>query len=286
MRLIPILLTGLFLTAGSAAFADERRLPPPTTPPELRKPTPPPAEAKTEVEQLRAQTPEAFYNEERPEQYKSLVDILAKDQYEKEQGYRFDKIIRGDHHRKRIALTFDDGPHQKYTIQLLDILKQTHTPATFFVVGKQVEKFPTLVALEMIEGHEVGDHTYDHVNLTKIPPHLIEYELDQCNQAIQNATGDRVRLFRPPGGDYNNDVVRVAAERNYITVLWTDDPGDYANPGAEVIYQRTVSRLEDGALLLLHDGIEETISVLPSIIAEARRQGYEFVTVSQLALEK
>lgn len=120
----------------------------------------------------------------------------------------------------------------------------------------------------------------------KIPPHLIGYELDQCDKVIKKYTGSSVRYFRPPGGDYNGDVIHEAAKRGYITSLWTDDPGDYARPPKEVINKRTIDPLEDGAILLLYDGIPETIEVLPEIIKEARRLGYEFVTINQLAMNR
>ncbi len=239
------------------------------------------------MEQVRKTQPQIFYNRtDFPEQYRSLIDLEARDEYEREQGYKFDKIIRGNLRKKEIALTFDDGPHPIYTLSLLNILRNTRTPATFFVVGKQVVKYPVLVQLEVIEGHEVGNHTYDHVNLTKIPAELIDYELTQCDRAIKNATGSSVRYYRPPGGDYNGDVIRAAAHLDYVTTLWTDDPGDYASPGASVVLDRTLKDLEPGAILLLHDGIPETIQILPQLISEARKRGFTFVTISQLAKDR
>jgi peptidoglycan/xylan/chitin deacetylase (PgdA/CDA1 family) len=185
-----------------------------------------------------------------------------------------------------LALTFDDGPHLVYTDELLAVLAKTHTKATFFVIGKQVDKYPQLVRAEMLQGEEVGNHTYDHVNLTQIPPELIGFELDECDRAIKRACGATARFFRPPGGDYDLDVIREATRRSYITTLWTDDPGDYAKPGADVVLQRTLDRLENGAIILLHDGIPETVDILPALITEARKRGYEFVTLSELAKER
>ena len=124
--------------------------------------------------------------------------LLAKNQYARDLHYRFNKILRGDPHRRQIALTFDDGPHPVYTLRLLDVLRRTHTPATFFVVGEQVQKNPGLVRLEVAEGNEVGDHTFDHVNLTVVPPELVAYEVSACDRAITKATGAPVRFFRPP----------------------------------------------------------------------------------------
>lgn len=243
-----------------------------------------PAKAKAQVQAVRHILPDAFFNSPSfPERYRPYANLLAKDEHEQEQGYKFNKMIRGDIRKQRIALTFDDGPHPVYTLQLLEILRRTHTPATFFVVGKQVEKNPALVQLEVAEGHEVGNHTFDHVNLTLIPPELIGYELDECDTVIKKATGSSVRFFRPPGGDYNGDVVREAAKRGYITTLWTDDPGDFSKPPADVILKRTLDHLENGAIILLHDGIPQTMQVLPQLIDEAHRRGYQFVTISQLA---
>lgn len=240
--------------------------------------------AKAQVKAVRQVLPSAFYDSPNfPERYRPYLTLLAKDEYEQERGYKFNKIIRGDIRKQRIALTFDDGPHPVFTLQLLDILRRTHTPATFFVVGKQVEKNPALVQLEVAEGHEVGNHTYDHVNLTMIPPELIAYELDECDAAIKKATGSSARFFRPPGGDYNGDVIRDAAKRGYITTLWTNDPGDFQKPPADVILKRTLEHLENGSIILLHDGIPQTLQVLPQIIEGARKRGYQFVTVSQLA---
>jgi peptidoglycan/xylan/chitin deacetylase (PgdA/CDA1 family) len=218
-----------------------------------------------------------------PEKYRPVIMLKARDEYEKEQGIQFDKILRGNKTKKMIALTFDDGPHAVFTLKLLNILKATHTPATFFLVGKQVDKFPTLVQLELLEGHEIGNHTYDHVELTQIPPQLIGFELDECDRAIKRATGALPRFFRPPGGDYDDNVIKEASRRKYIIALWTDDPADYAKPGADVVLQRCLDHLDNGAVILLHDGIPETISILPALIAEARKRGYEFVTMSELA---
>ncbi len=231
-----------------------------------------------------ASLPPSFYNAPSFSQNARPYEmLLAKNQYARDQSCRFNKILRGDTRRPQIALTFDDGPHPVYTLQLLDILRRTHTPATFFVVGEQVEKNPGLVRLEVAEGNEVGDHTYDHVNLTLIPPELVAYEVGRCDAAITKATGAPVRFFRPPGGEYNGEVLREAAGQGCITTLWTDDPGDFMKPAPAVIEKRTLAHLENGAIILLHDGIPETLEALPGIISAARQRGYQFVTVSQLA---
>ena len=279
-----------FLALTLPACAGQPKLLPPKMPTKLPvksalvKSVPSKASARAQVQAVRQVLPTAFYDSPTfPEKYRPYLTLLAKDQYEEERGFKFNKIIRGDIRKQRVALTFDDGPHPVYTLQLLDILRRMHTPATFFVVGKQVEKNPALVQLEVAEGHEVGNHTYDHVNLTVIPPELIAYELDECDAAIKKATGSSARFFRPPGGDYNGDVIRDAAQRGYITTLWTNDPGDFLRLPSDVILKRCLDHLENGAIILLHDGIPQTMQILPQLITEARKRGYQFVTVSQLA---
>ena len=250
----------------------------------VKKPAPghAPPKAHLVVHQQQPAGPKANVESYTPERYRPLVMLKARNEFEAAHGYRFDKIIRGDGHKKQIALTFDDGPHQAYTLQLLNVLKEMHTPATFFVVGRQVEKFPELLKKEAAEGFEIGNHTYDHIDLTQIPPELISYELDQCDFVIKRTTGKSVRFFRPPGGNYDHNVIREAVRRKYVTALWTDDPADYARPPAHVILKRSLDRLENGAIILLHDGIPETIEILPELITEARRRGYEFVLMSTL----
>jgi peptidoglycan-N-acetylglucosamine deacetylase len=218
--------------------------------------------------------------------YTSILQARARNEYAREQTCKLYKIQRGNPNIKEIALTFDDGPHKVYTRKLVEVLNSLHVPATFFLVGKQVVKYPQLVQLEVMDGYEVGNHTYDHVNLTKIPPSRVGYELDACGLAIERATGSPVRFFRPPGGDVNAAVVHEATQHNYIVTLWTNDPGDYAKPGSDILLQRSLDKLQNGAIVLLHDGMPETMAVLPSLVAEGRRRGFTFVTLSELVQSK
>jgi peptidoglycan/xylan/chitin deacetylase (PgdA/CDA1 family) len=212
-----------------------------------------------------------------------LLQENARRSYDAEQAVTINRFVRGNTHKRLVALTFDDGPHENWTLRLIAELKATHTPATFFLVGKQVDKFPELVQLEVLNGFEIGNHTYDHVDLTQIPPELIGFELEECDRAIRRATGSGARFFRPPGGERDPIVQKEAAKRHFVTALWTDDPGDYAKPGADVVLQRTLDHLDNGSIVLLHDGIPDTLSMLPTFIKDARMRGYEFVTLSQLA---
>jgi peptidoglycan/xylan/chitin deacetylase (PgdA/CDA1 family) len=217
---------------------------------------------------------------------KSLLAQRARNDYNEEKGIHFTKIQRGNTHIKDIALTFDDGPHQVYTRKLLDVLNNLHVHATFFLVGKQVVKYPQLIQLEVLDGDEVGNHTYDHVNLTKIPSSRVGYELDACDLAIERAIGAPVTFLRPPGGDFNPAVINEVARRYYVTALWTCDPGDYAKPGSDFLLQRSIDKLQNGSIVLLHDGMPETMAILPALVTEARRRGFRFVTMSELVHAK
>ena len=215
---------------------------------------------------------------------KSVLALLAQHQAELDHGIRLHKLMHGDRQQKYIALTFDDGPHPAFTRRLLALLKQYHVKATFFVVGEMAEKYPDLVQAEVADGHCIGNHTYHHVNLTKISPDKVALEIAACNEVVKHITGHTPHLFRPPGGDYNHQIAEISEALHATLVLWSNDPGDYAKPGAQVIEQRllTQPQVKGGAIILVHDGIEQTFDILPHLICALRRQGYEFVTIDQM----
>jgi len=192
------------------------------------------------------------------------------------------KFVRGDRTRREVALTFDDGPHPGKTEPLLAILKEHGVPATFFVVGKMAERYAHLVRAELADGHEVGNHTYHHVNLTRVKPHTVAEEIAACDEVLKGISGQSAHLFRPPGGQYSNSVAEIARRVGYTTILWTADPGDYASPGGDVILHRTLHDVANGGIILLHDGIDETLAILPRLIRYLHAQGYRFVTTSEL----
>lgn len=218
--------------------------------------------------------------------YRSSDELRAQEIRDSRKGLNMPKLGRGSPELKELALTFDDGPHGELTERLLSILKRENVPATFFVIGKMVKKFPDVTREIVRDGHILGNHTFSHVTLTKIPTPLIETEFKACNDIVYRTTGVSMRFCRPPGGDYNADVINAATRLGLTTVLWTDDPGDFARPNPAVLEDRTLERLSSGGIILLHDGVEETMQVLPRIISFAKSRGFRFVTIRQLAAHR
>ena len=194
-------------------------------------------------------------------------------------GFGDRTLKRGSPNRKWVALTFDDGPHPNTTPRLLSILKAHHAKATFFLVGMMAEAYPDLVLEEQQAGHLIANHTYHHVNLTKIHDNDVGTELEACGLVLQHITGQKPKFFRPPGGDYNPVVLKIAENLGYRMVLWTDDPGDYSNPGNQVIVSRLLKRLSQGGILVLHDGPLQTLDILPKILSSLEKEGYTLVTL-------
>jgi peptidoglycan/xylan/chitin deacetylase (PgdA/CDA1 family) len=228
---------------------------------------------------------DAFWARAKIEVYRSAGELAAQRARELRKGLQYDILPHGDPRAKSVALTFDDGPHPAYTPQLLAILQKERVPATFFVVGEMAERHPDLVRGERAAGHVVGNHTFHHVNLTKIPLGEVLAEWQACQDVVKSITGETMAYCRPPGGDYDDAVVRAAMSIGLTTVLWTDDPGDYASPGAKLVETRVLDRMGNGGIILLHDGVQQTLDILPGLIEHLRARGYRFVTVSDMRAE-
>lgn len=201
--------------------------------------------------------------------------------------------------KKKIALTFDDGPDAEWTPQILDILKREHVPGTFFLIGTNAEANPALVKRILADGNEIGSHTYTHPNLSDIPPEAVSLEMNATQRLLEALTGRSVRFFRPPylGDAEPTDAdqilpVEVAQKMGYIAVGEHVDPVDWALPGVNKIIQRSLDQVHGAKsssprnIILLHDAggdRSETVAALPTIIEKLKAQGYTFVTVSDLA---
>src|SRR5690349_11781091 len=186
-----------------------------------------------------------------------------------------------------VALTFDDGPSPDYTATILTTLEQTHTPATFFVVGTNVQQSPALVRREADDGFVLGIHTWDHPDMTTLSPQQRQWELAATAQAMHTVLGADYCLpfWRPPFGAYNDAVVTQARSLGLSTVTWDVDPRDWSDPGVKVIVNRVLSAVHPGAIILMHDGYRDrlqTAQALPLIIKGLKRRGYVPVTLPDL----
>lgn len=194
----------------------------------------------------------------------------------------YDEVWHVHTQRKDIALTFDDGPYPFYTPLLLHVLDRSNVHATFFVVGRSAQSFPELVMRIVADGDELGNHTFNHIPLTKLSDQQIEDQILEDGSLLRRLGGEPVSLFRPPHGRFNLHVVVIARELGYHTIFWSDSPDDVKDISPAVIVHRVVSTASPGGIILLHSGEYRTIEALPTIIDRLRAEGYRFVTVSQL----
>jgi peptidoglycan/xylan/chitin deacetylase (PgdA/CDA1 family) len=183
-----------------------------------------------------------------------------------------------DTDRKVVALTFDDGPSE-YTDRYLDVLREKSVPGTFFEIGQEMPGREATMRRILREGDEIGDHTENHV---EYPGYA---QIADAADRIEEYTGFKPCLFRPPGGAVNSGVVATAGSLGMKTITWDVDPRDWSLPGTEEIYSNITSNAGPGSIILMHDGggpRDETLAALPRIIDALRARGYGFETVSAL----
>src|SRR6266700_3571229 len=195
----------------------------------------------------------------------------------------------GEH---QVAITFDDGPDPRWTPKILEILKAANLKAAFFLVGTNAEHYPGLVRRIVDEGHEIGNHTYYHPNLALCWPEHVRLELNATQLLLETITGRATALFRPP---YAADTspsqlselipLQIAEDLNYLVVLESIDPEDWAKPGADIILQRVKQQRRDGSIILLHDAggdRSQTVEALPRILEWLHTRGDTVVPLSTL----
>lgn len=182
-----------------------------------------------------------------------------------------------------IALTFDDGPHPTFTPRLLDILKARNVKATFYVLGQNARNYPHIIRRMLAEGHEIGNHTWNHPSLTSVSESSARDQMNRTAQTITSLTGYHMRTMRPPYGATNQHIKNwMYSDYGYPTILWTVDPLDWKRPGASVVTSRIVAGTRPGAIILAHDIHAGTIDAMPATIDTLLSKGYRFVTVCQL----
>ncbi|MDR1701716.1 MAG: polysaccharide deacetylase family protein [Sporomusaceae bacterium] len=184
---------------------------------------------------------------------------------------------------KVVALTIDDGPHQVTTPMLLKVLEEKKVKATFFILGTNAENNLHLVAREAAAGHEVANHGYSHKKLSGLSVAEMEEEINKT-EALLLRVSEKPLFFRPPYGSYNDQTVTALKDKGYTTVLWTVDSNDWRLPNPEQIAQNVIQAVAPGKIILMHDGQYPipTIDALPIIIDSLRKDGYDFVTMSEL----
>ncbi len=186
--------------------------------------------------------------------------------------------------RKQIALTFDGAWGNEDTATLLEILDRQDIKATFFFTGGWVSAFPEDIKTIAEKGHEIGNHSENHKQMSTLSLEQCKEELIKVHEKVKELTGNEMTLFRPPYGDYNDTVIKAANELGYHVIQWDVDSLDWKDYGADSIFRTVTSHkhLGNGSIILMHNGAKYTKDALEKIIIELKKQGYEFVTVSNL----
>ena len=182
---------------------------------------------------------------------------------------------------KVIALTFDDGPGP-YTAHLLDVLDQYGAKATFFLIGSKVSSQANVVRSIHARGHQLGNHSWSHPELPKLPVNQIAGEIDRTNDAIKQATGVTPAILRPPYGAVNGVVLEQLRLRGMSSILWSVDTRDWADRNSDIVCSRAVAGARPGAIILMHDIHQTSVNAVPCILSALKQQGYSFVTVQGL----
>jgi peptidoglycan/xylan/chitin deacetylase (PgdA/CDA1 family) len=189
---------------------------------------------------------------------------------------------------RAIALTFDDGPHPQYTPALLQVLDRYNIPVSFFWLGACVNRVPTMARDIYQRGYWIGLHGYDHTSFPFLKPDVLKQSLENTQDAIAQACQidpDNIRDVRPPNGLFTPQTLNLLQQWNYRPVMWSVVPEDWERPGVCVVVQRVLRQVQNGSLIVLHDGyyggqdVAETAAIL---IPQLLQQGYQFVTIDQL----
>lgn len=186
--------------------------------------------------------------------------------------------------QKKIALTFDAAWGNEDTAELLSILERNQIHATFFLTGGWVDSYPDDVKAIASAGHDIGNHSQTHPEMSKLSKDQIQEELMSVHEKVKELTGQNMCFFRPPYGDYNNLVIQTATECGYLSIEWNIDSLDWKNYGVQSIIDRTAesSELSNGSIILMHNGAKYTKDALETVILSLKAKGYEFVTLSEL----
>lgn len=191
-------------------------------------------------------------------------------------------VLSGSVDYKKIALTFDDGPHPYYTEQLLDGLKERGVVATFFVTGEHATLHPDVIRRMHEEGHMIGNHTYSHIQLKNNNREEFKEELVATSEVIEEIIEKEVIYVRPPYGTWDKS---LEEELNMIPVLWTVDPLDWCSDNVACVVRKVTEKVGENDIILLHDYYETTVTAALKIVDELKEEGYVFVTVEEILFD-
>ncbi|MCD8012249.1 MAG: polysaccharide deacetylase family protein [Lachnospiraceae bacterium] len=196
----------------------------------------------------------------------------------------FDEEGPGDswEEAKRVALTFDDGPHPVYTVELLDGLAERGVCATFFVIGENIPGNEAIIERMDQEGHLIGNHTYDHVKISDLSVEEACEQVEKTSALIREITGKDTEYVRPPFGAWRKD---LECSFEMFPVLWDVDPLDWTTKNTSDVVRRVLEATEPDDIILLHDCYDSSVEAALQIVDALTEQGYEFVTVDELILE-
>jgi peptidoglycan/xylan/chitin deacetylase (PgdA/CDA1 family) len=185
---------------------------------------------------------------------------------------------------KFVALTFDDGPSNKRAIDIVNILENHKSKATFFLLGERINKKTSEVVSNIYTaGHEIGNHSWSHKKLTSLSNEEQFQELEKTNTAIKHITEQDIKWFRPPYGCHDDNLIKHTNQMNMCSILWTVDSLDWQGDKPEILVERVISNVHNGAIVLFHDhdSKSNTVEALPHIIKILKESGYKLVTLSE-----
>ncbi|HHY14007.1 MAG TPA: polysaccharide deacetylase family protein [Thermoanaerobacterales bacterium] len=194
-------------------------------------------------------------------------------------------IYKGDSESKKIAFACNVYWGNEYIPDMLNIFRKNDIKITFFIGGSWSRDFPELLKMIYDEGHEIGNHGYNHKDHTKLAFEENKMEIIRAEKQIEETTGNKTNLFAPPSGAYNKDTIKAAKELGYTVIMWSIDTIDWKKPGSQYIIDKVINNSHNGAIVLMHP-VEDTLEALPSIIMGLKAQGYEITNVSEVIANK
>ncbi len=204
-----------------------------------------------------------------------ILDVFKKEE-------RIIPIYCVDTSEKKVAISFDAAWGSDYTEELLSILEKYNVKTTFFLVAFWIDKYPDMVKRIDECGHEIGNHSAKHPNMSQLSEERIKEELTITSNKIVEIIGKKDVLFRPPFGDYNNRVMKAAESLGYYVIQWDVDSLDYKDYGKRAIIDRVLNKVKDGSIVLFHNNATYTAEALPTILENLQNSGYQIVPISEL----